>query len=1078
MALLPMMSWAQTAITSVEVKDFTYQGDLTWIEVRKHVFINGVAAETGYNLSYKDEQGNDIAEADLHDAGFYTVTITGTGTYTGSKTADKTFEVRQAGLTVNILKAEQEYSRIPIVKYSLYGDFKSGDTEDNVAIAFTILEAGDPDHFYDASDDPYPIYDPKTTHITATSKNYIIGVNVASNALLTVTGLKIDDIVFTAEAATYNGNVQTPGIKADDMTLGTDYVVDYTNPESKDADTYTAKVTGIGNFSGTKVVNYTIAQLTITDINIADITEEFIFANDEKKPTLTVTSKEGALPMVLDQDFTVVYLDNKNAGVATAKAEVTVNKTDGNFTFEAADLKKTATFTINPRSIVNGNDLADGFTASGFGSQTYKGAAWEITPNITYEPQGALTNGVDYDLAYANNINVTYDEKGKVAEAAEVTVTGKGNFTGEYVHTFKINPKNIANIPDADIVLNDGKAIKYQAEELEPSVAITDNAVPAEKQTLAEGEDKDYVVAYANNINVTTTESKATVTIAGKGNYKGTKEIEFEIGKGELYIQPVSGSCAIGSVPDMKWDWVDGKGPQGADKDIAKDEFFTGVQPIVKRVEPGLAVGTYNLMVVLDGDDADDETNVTHPNYDVIAVNKDGDDNYVAQWEITKQNVVIKSKEIASEEYGYALPAELNLTAKDKFPFEVEGLIYNEEITALTYVVKQKDGDKTYVGGENLPVGTYVVEIQNPETGTLNYVYDLTEAKADFVITPKAVTIAINNATKTYGGDDPVFTYTKPVSTELANGEEWDDLGLTPTLTREKGEVIGKEYAINGSLESDNYTFTFTPGVFTITPGVFALNRVPSKDYENADENTAADYVANYDGVEHVNVTFSMYNYEGTPAVKVEQAFKAKKWYSLVLPFETNIQELSAAFGYAVVNTLAGMNGDKVRFALHMEETLPANTPFLVKIWKDKTLAEVNGFTDKKIVAPTQVDENGDPYVVEDGVRFIGTYKGKVGGFRSNEWFFTMAEGYNEYYKGSDTNNTYLRPLGAYLQAQPGVEVRGIEVQEADGTYTAIEAVEMANNNAESLYTIDGKKVQKAAQKGVYIQNGKKVILK
>ena len=55
-------------------------------------------------------------------------------------------------------------------------------------------------------------------------------------------------------------------------------------------------------------------------------------------------------------------------------------------------------------------------------------------------------------------------------------------------------------------------------------MTVTDGA-----NTLVKG--TDYTVAYSNNINVTTTESKAVADISGTGNYKGSVKATFDIAK-------------------------------------------------------------------------------------------------------------------------------------------------------------------------------------------------------------------------------------------------------------------------------------------------------------------------------------------------------------------------------------------------------------------------------------------------------------------------------------------------------------------------------------------------------------------
>ena len=85
-----------------------------------------------------------------------------------------------------------------------------------------------------------------------------------------------------------------------------------------------------------------------------------------------------------------------------------------------------------------------------------------------------------------------------------------------------------------------------------------------------------------------------------------------------------------------------------------------------------------------------------------------------------------------------------------------------------------------------------------------------------------------------------------------------------------------------------------------------------------------------------------------------------------------------------------------------------------------------------------------------------------------------------EFYAGTETSP--LDPTAAFLSFKSEQEAREaiIFIQELDGTYTPINAVKVDDDNdanAEGIYSLSGQRVNKA-QKGIYIQNGKKVLVK
>ena len=89
----------------------------------------------------------------------------------------------------------------------------------------------------------------------------------------------------TATASTYNGSALTPTIKLGDTTLtnGTDYtyeVYDTATPSDTDepignpinAGTYYVKVTGIGAYTGTKIVEWNVSQATLEQLTAPELT--------------------------------------------------------------------------------------------------------------------------------------------------------------------------------------------------------------------------------------------------------------------------------------------------------------------------------------------------------------------------------------------------------------------------------------------------------------------------------------------------------------------------------------------------------------------------------------------------------------------------------------------------------------------------------------------------------------------------------------------------------------------------------------------------------------------------------------
>ena len=140
-----------------------------------------------------------------------------------------------------------------------------------------------------------------------------------------------------------------------------------------------------------------------------------------------------------------------------------------------------------------------------------------------------------------------------------------------------------------------------------------------------------------------------------------------------------------------------------------------------------------------------------------------------------------------------------------KFTFTTEGLVTATESlegAAITRV----EGDS---------VGTYKINVVFAEGSNPNY--KLTLKSGTLTISPKAVTLTVDDVSKKFGEKDPELTY--KVDGLVTIGEDEDKLkGVT--LSREKGEDAG-EYAITATVDAKanpNYTVAVDEkkGVFTI----------------------------------------------------------------------------------------------------------------------------------------------------------------------------------------------------------------------------------------------------------------------
>lgn len=163
-------------------------------------------------------------------------------------------------------------------------------------------------------------------------------------------------------------------------------------------------------------------------------------------------------------------------------------------------------------------------TVENIPDQIYKGSA--VTPAVTImNGKNILQQGRDYTLKYSNN---------NAPGTGSILLSGTGKYYGDREITFRILEEQKKPDPLPTPVLKDISglsigAIGYQTADGRPktvSIILKDG-----NYVLRNG--IDYTVQYKNNIKP----GKAEILATGKGNYKGTKSIGFEIvaGKNKTY---------------------------------------------------------------------------------------------------------------------------------------------------------------------------------------------------------------------------------------------------------------------------------------------------------------------------------------------------------------------------------------------------------------------------------------------------------------------------------------------------------------------------------------------------------------
>lgn len=421
------------------------------------------------NLTLKSGKDYQISYSGNVNQGTGTVTIKGKGAYDGS--INRTFRIyydigkASAGKPGSFAYTGKEITPEPVLKYNKQTLRKGTD--------YTVSYGGN--------------VDAGTACITVTGKGKYRGSKEIS---FTIKGISLSKMKFEKlDSLTYDGTRRMAVVTILDksgkaLQQGVDYQLIYQNDDK--AGTATVTVIGKGNYAGSKKLTYKIlpAELSTTKISIPGKQ-----AYTGKAVTVTPEVTFGGTVLQEKQDYTVSYKNNSKAGTATMTLT-------GKGNFKG---KVTKTFEITPCSLteneavlIQAEDMA------------YTGNA--LKPKVTVTCDGNKLSTKDYTISYQNN---------KELGTGNITITGKGNYTGTAEGTFRIVAKDrmISRCKVAKI-----EAQTYSIDPVTPDIVILDGDKTLQK-------DVDYALSFEKNDRAGT----ATAVIKGIGEYAGTRKATFKI---------------------------------------------------------------------------------------------------------------------------------------------------------------------------------------------------------------------------------------------------------------------------------------------------------------------------------------------------------------------------------------------------------------------------------------------------------------------------------------------------------------------------------------------------------------------
>ena len=415
--------------------------------------------------------------------------------------------------------------------------------------------------------------------------------------------IKAEDLYLAAPTGKNPKGIKAVPVVTDNgkkLSENRDYTVNHVtlneqNAENKNANSYvtpgkyTVEITGKGNYTGTRQITVTLADVAkeqilmskVTVAKVPDVTYDADLCEGRSPagmtPALTVTYGSGKNKVTLykegdvnaagetvsaeNADYTVTWINNRYVGTATVVLTGTGKILEDGTVSGQYFGKKRITFKIkgtalsasmvswadgskNVSVVYNGEEQEPEVRVSL--QKKVKGKDGKMVTQTTYlREYDEYAQYGDYKVSYLKNVD---------AGTATVVITGAGGYTGTVKKTFKITQADLA-AEGTEAKIGVADSIPFVKNGAKPAIVVTAKMANGNTVTLKEG--KDYTVTYANNKAVSEgknlTEKKLPlITVKGKGNFKGSIKQNFTITNKSLAdtINPIT--VTVADVPANK----------------------------------------------------------------------------------------------------------------------------------------------------------------------------------------------------------------------------------------------------------------------------------------------------------------------------------------------------------------------------------------------------------------------------------------------------------------------------------------------------------------------------------------------
>lgn len=426
--------------------------------------------------------------------------------------------------------------------------------------------------------------------------------------------------------------------------------------------------------------------------------------------------------------------------------------------------------------------------------------------------------------------------------------------------------------------------------------------------------------------------------------------------------------------------------------------------------------------------------------------------------------------------------------------FNAANVLQNPHSLDVTYTISPKSDDAT-IGETD---GEALIEVSGTYTITATAAANDTYKETTATCTLKVINSAVeekniefvagvdkgNNSSTT--ADDTVEKGCVLISSKsaaLGRDDNYRFYGSTHTISTKIGKITKIEF-VKGDKPITNLKYNGKDGAFT-TDTKYDLCWVGSAKevvFTNTDQARATKIIVTVEVPKAKNYTLDetktdnvIETYENAN-VTLQRTLEASHWNSFCVPFALDKDQVTQYFGEGTqLRTYEGRCENNIVYFATVDN-IEAGKPYIMKpgnaVVKNPTFEGVS-------MVATGLDENGNPQAVGDAstVQMKGIYNHVT--LVQDKTNIYIGAG-NKFYYPADAEACQMNGLRAYFIVPEGTDIKKLRAN-LDGATTSLGEIFDTEESNTPVYNLQGQCVGNSLstlKSGIYVQNGKKVVVK